>query len=164
MSFEHRIPEKIKDLNGLLAMVRRERMMGKSIVFTNGVFDILHRGHIDYLLKAADLGDVLILGLNSDASVKMLNKGDSRPIQDEASRAFVLASLSCIGAIHIFSEETPQDLIEKVDPDVLVKGGDYKIEEIAGSEHVLENGGKVTTIPLVDGFSTSMIEEKIKRS
>lgn len=142
------------------------------IVFTNGCFDILHRGHIDYLAKASDLGSELYIGLNSDASVKRQNKGDARPLQDEKTRAMVLASLHFVTGVIIFDEDTPLDLIEFVKPDVLVKGADYDENEtdkknkkyIVGSDVVKTKGGIVKTIDFLDGFSTSSIEEKIKVS
>jgi rfaE bifunctional protein nucleotidyltransferase chain/domain len=139
-------------------------MQSRKVVFTNGVFDLMHKGHVDYLMKAADLGDRLVIGLNSDESVKLLNKGSNRPIQDEDSRALILASMSFVRAVVIFDEETPANLIEALSPNVLVKGGDYKIEDIAGSDYVLSNGGNVITIPLVEGYSTSNIEARIKNS
>lgn len=164
MSFSERIPEKIMTLETLKQWVAHWNLQDKKVVFTNGVFDLLHRGHVDYLMKAADKGDRLVIGLNSDASVKLLNKGSHRPLQDQESRALILASMSFVSAIVVFDEETPAKLIEQVAPDVLVKGGDYQIEEIAGSEFVLRNGGDVLTIPLVEGFSTTSIEQKIKNS
>jgi D-glycero-beta-D-manno-heptose 1-phosphate adenylyltransferase len=130
-------------------------------VFTNGCFDIMHLGHIDYLSKAADLGDILIVGLNSDDSVRKI-KGPNRPISDIHSRAAVLASLSFVSAVIIFDEETPINLIEFIKPEVLVKGKDYSVEDIVGADVVIENGGKVITIDLVEGYSTSLIENKIK--
>lgn len=129
-------------------------------VFTNGCFDIMHLGHVNYLSKAADLGNVLIVGLNSDKSVRKI-KGDNRPISDIHSRAAVLASFSFVGAVIIFDEETPIKLIEFIKPDVLVKGKDYSVETIVGADFVLKNGGKVETIDLVEGYSTSLIEQKI---
>lgn len=132
------------------------------IVFTNGCFDILHKGHIDYLSKASDLGDVLIIGLNSDNSVKRL-KGEERPLQDQDSRALLLASLVFVDAVVSFSEDTPYNLIKKVQPDILVKGGDYKPEEIVGYDIVKERNGKVVTIDFLEGFSTSIIAEKIRK-
>ena len=125
-----------------------------SIVFTNGCFDVLHRGHVTYLAQAHDLGDCLVVGLNSDASVKRL-KGASRPINNENDRALVLAALSFVDYIIIFEEDTPRNLIEQVKPDVLVKGGDYKIENIVGADFVQKNGGKVLTIPFVEGYSST---------
>jgi len=137
------------------------RFKGKKVVFTNGCFDIIHRGHIDYLSKAADQGDVLVVGLNTDSSVSRI-KGISRPIQDEVSRAIILASLLFVDAIALFDEDIPYNLIKLVQPDVLVKGSDYQAEKIVGYDIVTAKGGKVVTIDLVKGYSTSLIEQKIK--
>lgn len=130
------------------------------VVFTNGCFDILHLGHIEYLAKAANLGDVLVIGMNSDHSVHRI-KGDSRPINDEHSRSMVLASLEFVTAVVLFDEETPYELIKTIQPDILVKGRDYKIKEIVGHDIVLAKGGKVKTIELTPGYSTTGIEQKI---
>ena len=135
------------------------RVLSKTIVFTNGCFDILHAGHIHSLNQAANEGDYLIVGLNSDASVKGL-KGDNRPVNNEQSRAEVLASLSMVDAVVLFTEDTPLELIKKLMPDVLVKGGDYKVEEIAGSKEVIANGGRVVINPILPGFSTTSIINK----
>jgi rfaE bifunctional protein nucleotidyltransferase chain/domain len=137
----------------------------KKIVFTNGCFDILHLGHIDYLSKAADLGDLLIIGLNSDKSVSKI-KGNSRPIQDEISRAMVLASLGFVDVVVFFGEDTPYNLIKVTRPDILVKGADYKPEDIVGYDIVKNKGGEIITIEFLEGYSTSAIEKKIlgKRS
>jgi rfaE bifunctional protein nucleotidyltransferase chain/domain len=159
---EH-IQGKIVTLEGIEAHISALKKANKNIVFTNGCFDILHRGHIDYLAKAADYGK-LIVGVNSDDSVRTLNKGSNRPLQDESSRALLLASLSFVEAVVIFNEPTPLSLIEKIVPNVLVKGGDYTIPEIVGHEIVQQHGGLVTTIPLVPGYSTSSIETKIRHS
>lgn len=132
----------------------------KSIVFTNGCFDIIHRGHIEYLAQAAQLGDYLIIGLNSDESVKKL-KGSNRPIQDQQSRAIILASMQFVGAVVIFEEETPYNLIEVIKPKYLVKGSDYTIDKIVGSDIVINNGGEVKTINFIDGYSSSSIINKI---
>ena len=132
----------------------------RKVVFTNGCFDILHLGHIEYLAKAAELGDVLVIGMNSDSSVHRI-KGESRPINDEHSRSMVLASLEFVTAVVLFDEETPYELIKTIQPDILVKGKDYKIEEIAGHDIVLAKGGKVETIKLTPGYSTTAIEQKI---
>ena len=129
---------------------------GLKVVFTNGCFDILHRGHVEYLSKAADMGDVLVVGLNTDASVKRL-KGEGRPVNNEEDRALVLASLSFVDAVVLFGEDTPYELIEAVHPDVLVKGADYKTEEIVGYDIVTSYGGIVDTIPLVNGYSTTKL-------
>jgi rfaE bifunctional protein nucleotidyltransferase chain/domain len=139
------------------------RFRGKKIVFTNGCFDLLHLGHIDYLSKAKDQGDILVIGLNTDASVKRL-KGDSRPLTDEDSRAIILASLGFVDAITLFDEDTPYELIAKVQPDVLVKGSDYKAEDVVGYDIVKAKGGEVITIDFVEGYSTSAIVDKIKKS
>ncbi len=140
--------------------IKAWRKKGDTIVFTNGCFDIIHRGHIEVLARTADLGDKLILGLNSDSSVKKI-KGNTRPINDEKSRAIVLSSLKFVDAVVIFNEETPYKLIHKITPDILAKGGDYKVNEIAGHDIIKKNGGEIKLVPLVDGFSTSNIIEKI---
>lgn len=131
------------------------------IVFTNGCFDLLHRGHVDYLTKARDLGDKLFLGLNTDASVSKL-KGEHRPIQDEPSRMHIMASLQCVDAVILFDEETPYELIKSVQPDILVKGADYKPENIVGYDIVTAKGGEVITIEFLEGYSTTSIEKKIR--
>lgn len=144
----------------------------QKVVFTNGCFDILHQGHITYLAQTADLGDKLIVGINSDASVKMLNKGTARPLQDEYSRALIIASLNFVDAVIIFDEATPLQLITDLQPQVLVKGGDYDSninnpsdkKYIVGSDIVKQNGGEVIVVPFLPGYSTTSIEEKIKRS
>lgn len=132
------------------------RFKDKKIVFTNGCFDIIHRGHVEYLAKAASLGNALILGLNTDASVKRL-KGSSRPVQDENTRALVLASFSFITKVVLFDEDTPYELINLVKPDFLVKGGDYSPESIVGYDIVKNHGGQIVTIDLVEGHSTTSI-------
>jgi rfaE bifunctional protein nucleotidyltransferase chain/domain len=137
------------------------QFQGKKIVFTNGCFDILHLGHIDYLSKAKDLGDLLIIGLNTDESVRRI-KGNNRPIQDEISRAMVLASLSFVDAVVFFGEDTPYNLIKTTQPDILVKGADYKPEDIVGYDIVKNKGGETITIEFLPGYSTSSIEAKIK--
>jgi rfaE bifunctional protein nucleotidyltransferase chain/domain len=135
---------------------------GRKIVFTNGCFDILHAGHIHYLQEAKSLGDHLIVGLNSDSSVKKL-KGDERPIQNEKDRAIILSALECVDAVIVFSEETPKELIEALSPDVLVKGGDWKVEQIVGADTVLKNGGEVHSLSFVEGRSTTDLVKKIKK-
>lgn len=131
------------------------------VVFTNGCFDLVHRGHVDYLSRARDLGDLLILGLNSDASVRRL-KGPSRPIVDEKSRALLLAAFQFIDYVVLFEEDTPYELIKAAQPDILVKGGDYKPEDIVGYDIVKQRGGQVVTIDFVPGFSTTNIVEKLQ--
>ena len=133
----------------------------QKIVFTNGCFDVLHFGHVHYLLEAKKLGDILVVGLNSDDSVRRL-KGPTRPINGEKERAFVLASLAFVDYITLFEEDTPEKLIKVVQPDVLVKGGDYTIDQIVGAEFVMQNGGTVTTIPFVEGYSSTQIIEQLK--
>jgi rfaE bifunctional protein nucleotidyltransferase chain/domain len=137
-----------------------ERMIGGTVVFTNGVFDLLHRGHLEYLCQARELGTVLIVGLNSDASARRL-KGPKRPLLSDADRALALTMLRCVDHVVIFDEDTPKELIEAISPDVLVKGGDYKSSEVAGAEHVEKRGGKVVIIPFRDGYSTSKLIETI---
>jgi rfaE bifunctional protein nucleotidyltransferase chain/domain len=153
---------KIQNKEQLARTLSLWKFKDKKIVFTNGCFDILHRGHVTYLAEASELGDFLVVGLNSDASVKKLNKGGNRPIQDQDSRALILASLEGVSAVIIFDEDTPAELIKFVQPDVLVKGGDWKPEQIAGYDTVKAKGGEVKIIDFVPGFSTTAIEKKIK--
>jgi rfaE bifunctional protein nucleotidyltransferase chain/domain len=155
------IKGKIFQANELSANLNIWRLLEKKIVFTNGCFDLLHLGHIDYLSKAADMADKLIIGLNSDASTAAL-KGPSRPIIDQYSRSIMLASFSFVDAVIIFDDPTPIQLIEWIKPDVLVKGADYSIDQIVGSDLVLQYGGDVKTIEYLAGYSTSAIEKKIK--
>jgi rfaE bifunctional protein nucleotidyltransferase chain/domain len=136
---------------------------GKRVVFTNGCFDVIHRGHVSYLAQARDLGDLLVLGLNSDSSVRRL-KGPTRPVNDEESRALVLASLECVDYVVLFDEDTPYRLIDAVQPDILVKGGDYQIDQIVGYDIVKARGGEVLTLPFVDGFSSTSIINRLKQS
>ncbi len=135
---------------------------GLKIVFTNGCFDILHRGHVEYLTKAKSYGDILIVGLNSDDSVQKL-KGPSRPFVNESDRGFILTGLKSVDAVIIFDEDTPHALISKIIPDVLVKGGDYNLKEIVGRNIVEDNGGKVVTVEFVEGNSSSSLVEKIRQ-
>ncbi|MFA5971817.1 MAG: D-glycero-beta-D-manno-heptose 1-phosphate adenylyltransferase [Lentimicrobiaceae bacterium] len=145
------------DFNRMLAIWQ---FQGKKIVFTNGCFDILHLGHIDYLSAASELGDLLIIGLNTDQSVSKI-KGNNRPLQDEISRAFVLASLGFVDAVVFFGEDTPYNLIKSIQPDILVKGADYKPEDIIGYDIVKNKGGEIVTIEFLEGYSTTAIEKKI---
>jgi D-beta-D-heptose 7-phosphate kinase/D-beta-D-heptose 1-phosphate adenosyltransferase len=156
------IPQKIYSRTEIVKKVAQWRLLEKKIAFTNGVFDILHKGHIYSLSQAAKEADYLIVGLNSDSSVKRL-KGDSRPVNDQESRALLLASLIMVDAVVIFEEDTPLELIKSFMPDVLVKGGDYSIDQIAGAKEVSANGGQVIINPLLDGFSTSAIINKTKK-
>jgi|SRR5687767_3383573 len=151
---------KIHDLDNLRRLINGWRKKGQKIVFTNGCFDILHAGHIKYLEAAAAKGDRLIVGFNSDESVKKL-KGTSRPINVLNSRLYLLASLQCVDAVCAFEDDTPLNMIMELKPDVLVKGGDYKVKDIVGSSEVISWGGKVEVIPFVEGFSTTKIESKI---
>lgn len=150
---------KIKSAKNLVGILSVLRSKGKKIVFTNGCFDIIHAGHVDYLSKARRLGDVLVVGLNSDSSVKKI-KGKNRPINKESDRAKVLSSLYFVDYITSFNETTPENLIKKVRPDILVKGGDWKIEDIVGSSFVRSCGGKIKRIPFLKGRSTTSIIEK----
>jgi len=155
------IKSKIINKNSIKPLIAQWNFKGQKIVFTNGCFDIIHQGHIDYLSKAKDLGDILIIGLNSDSSISRI-KGDSRPIIDEQSRAILLAALNFTDAIILFDEDTPYNLINALQPDILVKGADYKPEDIVGADIVLANGGSIETIEFLEGFSTSKIIKKIK--
>lgn len=156
------IEAKILNRETAIQRVAQLRMLGKTVAFTNGCFDILHRGHIFSLSQAAAEADYLIVGLNSDASTKRL-KGENRPVNDEQARALLLASLVIVDAVVLFEEDTPLELIKALLPDVLVKGGDYTVEQIAGAKEVIANGGKVVINPIVEGFSSTGILEKITR-
>jgi len=162
MSHLKNINSKIYNLDCLTTQVEQWKATGNKVVFTNGCFDIIHRGHIEVLARTANLGDKLIIGLNSDQSIQKL-KGKDRPIVDEQSRAILLAALSFVDAIVLFSEDTPIKLIGALLPDVLAKGGDYEIETIVGHEIVQQNGGKVKLVPFLDGFSSTTIIDKIKK-
>jgi rfaE bifunctional protein nucleotidyltransferase chain/domain len=139
------------------------RFHEEKIVFTNGCFDLLHLGHIDYLAKAASEGTLLIVGLNSDSSVKSI-KGDDRPILDEESRAMALAAMGFVGAVVLFDDDTPFELIKIIQPDVLVKGDDYELKDIVGADILEAKGGKVVTKEFIEGYSSSAIIDKIKKS
>ncbi len=154
---------KIKTVAEAIPQLVEWKTSGQKIVFTNGCFDIVHLGHVDYLEKARNLGDRLVLGLNTDASVSRI-KGPLRPVVNEYARARLIASLAFVDTVILFDEPTPKELIEAINPDILVKGDDYSVETIVGSDFVLGNGGEVKTIPLVQGFSTSSLIEKIKNN
>ncbi|HRH70629.1 MAG: D-glycero-beta-D-manno-heptose 1-phosphate adenylyltransferase [Flavobacteriales bacterium] len=156
------VDKRIMDIVQVVRSANIWRMKGDRIVFTNGCFDILHRGHVEYLQEAAALGDRLIIGLNSDASVRRLGKAADRPLNDQDSRAKVLAALRLVDAVVIFDQDTPLELINAIGPDVLVKGGDWKPEDIVGSDVVRKQGGDVRALKLVDGFSTTALVEKIR--
>ena len=162
MNYQDIIKRRIVTIESVYSQLAAWRLFGKKIVFTNGCFDLLHQGHIDYLSKTADLGVVLMVGINSDSSVKKLNKGENRPIQDQHSRALIIASLHVVDAVLVFEEDTPYELIKFINPDVLVKGGDWAIDEIVGADIVQSKGGEVKTIPYLEGFSTTEMERKIK--
>lgn len=163
MSFSFtRIADKIQTWDQIRVTVESWKAAGQKIVFTNGCFDILHYGHIHYLAQARDLGDRLVIGLNSTASVRRL-KGPHRPINDEATRQTLLAALEFVDAVVVFEQDTPYELIKTVQPDVLVKGGDWRPEQIVGADLVLAGGGEVKSLPFVEGYSTTAIEEKIKK-
>ncbi|MEW6248298.1 MAG: D-glycero-beta-D-manno-heptose 1-phosphate adenylyltransferase [Nitrospirota bacterium] len=153
---------KIKSKPDLAAIVEDLRRQGKRIVFTNGCFDLMHIGHTRYLQAARELGDVLVVGVNSDASVRSLNKGPGRPIVPQAQRAEVLAALACVDYVVVFDEPDPGALIGALQPDVLVKGGDWAPDRIVGREVVEARGGRVLSIPLVPGVSTSALVERIQ--
>lgn len=161
MSKFNTVQDKICTWDNLSKKVKSWQEAGKKIVFTNGCFDILHKGHVDYLAKAADMGDVLVLGLNTDSSVSKL-KGSNRPIQDQDSRLQIMASLGFVDAVVLFDEPTPYNLISLIQPDVLVKGSDYEPEKIVGYDVVMSKGGAVKTIDYLEGYSTTNIEKKIK--
>jgi len=154
------IQKKIYEIEDLSRLVNQWHMLSKKVVFTNGCFDIMHRGHNTYLLQAAELGNKLVVGLNSDESVRNL-KGPKRPVVDQYSRAFNLAMHTYIDAVILFDEETPINLIQRLKPEVLVKGGDYTFETIVGAQEVVDYGGKVEIIPFLTGYSTSAIIEKL---
>ncbi|WP_315814489.1 D-glycero-beta-D-manno-heptose 1-phosphate adenylyltransferase [Paraflavitalea speifideaquila] len=156
------IEKKIFTLPELVRRIAQWRAIGKTVAFTNGVFDIMHRGHIYSLSQAAKETDYLIVGLNSDASTKRL-KGDSRPVNDEQARSIVMASLLMVDAVVLFEEDTPLELIKAVMPDVLVKGGDYTEEQIVGAKEVKANGGKIVINPIVEGYSTTGLIGKINK-
>jgi len=156
------IKSKIIDYNNLTPLLTYWKLKNKKIVFTNGCFDIIHRGHIEYLAQAANYGDILIIGLNTDNSVKRI-KGESRPVQDQYARAITLAALHFVSTVIFFDEDTPYELIKKVQPDILIKGSDYKAEDIVGYDIVKAKGGEVITIDFIPGYSTSSIIEKLKK-
>lgn len=164
------IKDKIKSWEESSYWCEKFHSQGKKVVFTNGCFDILHRGHVTYLAKAASEGDFLVVGVNSDASVRRLDKGANRPVNDEESRALIVASLEAVDLVIVFEKDTPKELIEFIEPSILVKGADYdaKIQDpknpkyIVGSNEMREIGGKVMTIPLEEGYSTTGLIQKLK--
>lgn len=154
----------VLSLQDAAALVERERRAGKTIVFTNGVFDLLHVGHLRYLKHARSLGDVLLVGVNADASVRRLGKGDDRPVNPEAARAEVVAALACVDGVLVFSEDTPAEVVERLQPDVLVKGADWLGRDIPGRAGVERRGGRVVFAPFEPGHSTTQMLDAIKRS
>jgi rfaE bifunctional protein nucleotidyltransferase chain/domain len=161
-NIEKTLLNKIQDLLSLKNLVKRWQTEGNKVVFTNGVFDLLHIGHITYLAKSAELGDKLVIGLNSDSSVKRI-KGEDRPVNDQNNRAALLAALFFVDAVVVFEDDTPLNLITALLPDILVKGADYSIENIVGAPEVIANGGEVKTINFVEGYSSTSIIEKIRK-
>lgn len=162
MNQKKKILNKIVSPGSLTRTLQEVRAAGSSIVFTNGCFDLLHPGHIQVLTAAREEGDVLVVGLNSDASVRSL-KGKDRPVMDQQSRAIMLAALSMVDYVVIFEEETPLELIRQVLPEVLVKGGDYRTEEIVGAQFVNDHGGRTVTVPLLEGFSSTRLIGNTKK-
>jgi len=158
---EKTLLNKITDVLSLKTTVSTWQKEGKKVVFTNGVFDLLHIGHITYLAKASEMGDKLIIGLNSDSSVKRI-KGEDRPVNDQNNRAALLAALFFVDAVVVFEDDTPLKLITTLMPDILVKGADYSVENIVGAKEVIANGGEVKTINFVEGYSSTSIIEKIR--
>ncbi|MFA6086177.1 D-glycero-beta-D-manno-heptose 1-phosphate adenylyltransferase [Mucilaginibacter sp.] len=158
---EQTLLAKINELTTATERLQQWHKEGQTVVFTNGVFDVLHVGHITYLSKAAELGDKLVIGINADESVKGI-KGDGRPFNDQHSRALLLASLFFVDAVVMFNDSTPLNLIRTLLPDILVKGADYTIENIVGAKEVIANGGAVKTIDFVDGFSSTAIINKMR--
>ncbi len=154
---------KIVGINEAATMMDIWHYMGLKVVFTNGVFDLLHLGHVDYLSRAASLGHRMVLGVNTDASVRKL-KGPTRPIQDEISRATILASMFFVDAVVLFGEDTPYELIKTLGPDILIKGSDYSVDQIVGADIVKAKGGKVITMDFVEGYSSTRIVERIKNN
>lgn len=160
MKYLEQIKNKIVLADDLRAIMDKEQAAGRKFAFSNGCFDLVHQGHINYLSKSRDLADYLIIGLNSDASVRRL-KGPRRPINDEYSRALMLASFVFVDYVVLFADDTPYNLIKTLQPDILIKGSDYKVEDIVGYDIVTARGGKVATLDFVPGFSTSLIEQRI---
>lgn len=161
MKYPRLINNKIYTISDIRHQVNRWKLLGKKLVFTNGCFDILHQGHLEILSQAAAAGDILVVGVNTDASVKKL-KGEGRPVNNESFRALMLASLTIVDAVVLFDDPTPLGLIKDVEPAVLLKGGDYTVEQIVGAEEVIKNGGEVKIVPTVNGYSTTALIKKIQ--
>jgi len=156
------VNKKILDRESLVNQSAEWKKQGKRIVITNGCFDILHRGHLQILTDSAAAGDILVVGLNTDASVRKL-KGENRPVNEESFRALMMASIQIVDAVTLFEEDTPLQLIRVLEPDVIVKGGDYTIDQIVGGEDVLRRGGEIKIVPIVKGYSTSALIEAIQK-
>lgn len=159
-----RYQEKVVDRPTLVARVAEARRAGKRVVFTNGCFDLVHVGHVRYLAAAREAGDLLVVGINADASVRRLNKGPERPLVPEAARAEVVAALGAVDWVTVFAEDTPAELIAAIVPDVLVKGADWAPDQVVGREVVEAHGGRVLLVPVVEGFSTTGLVERLRRS
>ena len=159
-----KLKDKIVSMNVAQSMVNQWQKQGDKVVFTNGCFDILHAGHVHYLEEARCLGNKLVIGLNTDQSIQRLDKSPARPIQSQDSRAMVLAALDSVSLVVLFDEDTPKELIETLNPNILVKGADYQIDQIVGGSHVIANGGEVKTLEFLPEYSTSKIEQKILKS
>jgi rfaE bifunctional protein nucleotidyltransferase chain/domain len=155
---------KVVDRGAAVRWVQELQAQGRKVVFTNGCFDLLHRGHVHYLEEARALGDALIVGVNTDASAARLNKGPGRPLTPEADRARVLAACACVDRVVLFEEDTPLELITALQPDVLVKGGDYQLNEIVGREIVRARGGRVVALPFLPGYSTTALLKRLRRA
>lgn len=162
MKQDQDLRRRILPLSELVSLVQQWKAAGETVVFTNGCFDILHAGHIASLTEAATHGSRLVVAINADASVKKL-KGNNRPVNNEDSRALVMSSIRLVDAVVIFEEETPLKVVSAILPDVMVKGGDYKVEDIAGAKEVIEAGGRVIINPILNGFSTTNIIEKLRK-
>ena len=159
-----KLKDKIVSMNVAQSMVNQWQNQGDKVVFTNGCFDILHAGHVHYLEEARCLGNKLVIGLNTDQSIQRLDKSPARPIQSQDSRAMVLAALDSVSLVVLFDEDTPKELIETLNPNILVKGADYQIDQIVGGSHVIANGGEVKTLEFLPEYSTIKIEQKILKS
>ena len=162
MRYPQMIQNKIFTRDGIVHQMKRWRLLSKKIVFTNGCFDILHEGHLEVLSKAAEAGDILVVGANTDQSVVRL-KGPHRPVHTQEFRALMLASLTIVDAVVLFDEDTPLELIKAIQPDVLVKGGDYTATQIVGAKEVMDSGGEVKVVPLLQGYSTSSLIDQISK-
>jgi D-beta-D-heptose 7-phosphate kinase/D-beta-D-heptose 1-phosphate adenosyltransferase len=160
---KHNTGHKVVPREAAARWVQEQQAQGHQVVFTNGCFDLLHPGHVAYLEQARSLGEALIVGVNTDASARRLDKGQGRPLTPETDRARVLAALACVDRVVLFNDDTPLELITFLKPDILVKGGDYQLSEIVGRAEVLARGGKVLTLPFVPGYSTTVLLQRLRR-